>query len=121
MDIRTKLVVAFVAVSLASMAALGAFAYEAIATQLERITLRQLNALAESKKRDLRKVIEGWVDQVNLIASRTQLRVSLARYAENGSEEDLAQMRRILIDALTSGAEVRRMTLFDASVIVSLV
>jgi len=114
MDIRTKLVFAFVAVALASMATLGAFAYEATASLLEQITLRQLDALAESKKRDLRKVIEGWIDHVQLIGTRTQLRASLVQFSASGAEEERLRIQQILGDALGAGAEVSRVTLFDA-------
>ena len=57
MDIRTKLVFALVAVALGSMLALGAFTYDATRAQLQRLALRQLDALAESKKEDLERVI----------------------------------------------------------------
>ena len=49
MDIRTKLVLALVLVALSSMALLGAFAYQTTAQMLQQISVRQLNALAESR------------------------------------------------------------------------
>ena len=57
MDIRTKLVFALVAVSLGSMLALGAFSHAASRALLQRMALRELEAVAETKKQDLERVI----------------------------------------------------------------
>lgn len=70
MDIRTRLALSLVFVSLLSMALLGAFAYYTAEGLLQEITVRQLDALAEGKKRDLEKVQERWRDRVELMKER---------------------------------------------------
>ena len=70
MDIRTRLALSLVFVSLLSMALLGAFAYYTAEGLLQEITVRQLDALAEGKKRDLEKVQKGWRDRVALMEQR---------------------------------------------------
>ncbi len=70
MDIRTRLALSLVSVSLLSMALLGAFAYYTAEGLLQEISVRQLDALAESKKRDLEKIQEGWRGRVELIKQR---------------------------------------------------
>ncbi len=113
MDIRTKLALAFVAVSLVSMFLLGTFAYQVSSELLADITERQLDALAESKKQDLENVIDSWKNHVRLIRSRTQLRVNLRDF-QNGAGGDVRnKMRRITDDALRSTQHVERITLFD--------
>jgi len=99
MDIRTKLSLSLVAVALISMALLGLFAYRTSADLLQEISVRQLDALAESKKRDLIKLYESWQNQLRLIRSRTQLRISLREYLSTGSEDSLARVTRIIEDA----------------------
>ena len=113
MDIRTKLVLALVLVALSSMALLGAFAYQTTAQMLQQISVRQLNALAESRKDDIQNVYESWQDKVSLVRSRTQLRLNLVRYNERGDVEAVAGIRRILDDALTSVDVFERIALFD--------
>ncbi len=113
MDIRTKLVFALVAVSLGSMLVLGAMAYTTARDQLRENTLRQLDALAESKKQDLEKVIAGWRDLVRLIASRTQLRLSLRDHSQTGEPEHRGRIRRILADARRSVAAVELLAVYD--------
>lgn len=113
MDIRTKLVITLVVVSLANMFALGAVAYNEARQLLERNTRRQLEALAETKQDDLEKVIKGWEDRVQLIASRTQLRLSLADYNTNLSTRQQDRIRNILGDALESVQTIHRLTVYD--------
>jgi hypothetical protein len=112
MDIRTKLALALVFVGLASMVLLGLFAYRTAAVMLQQVSARQLDALAESKSRDLTNVIEGWEDRVRLIGSRTQLRLSLQAYGD-GDASVLVRLQRILADAEQASPEVHRIALFD--------
>jgi hypothetical protein len=113
MDVRTKLALALVSVALASMVLLGLFAYRTAAGMLRSVSTRQLDALAESKARDLASVIEGWLDRVRLIGSRTQLRLSLEAH-EDGDPSVLSGIQRILDDAEQASPEVDRIALFDA-------
>ena len=87
MDIRTKLALSLVFVSLLSMGLLGSFAYQTSSSLLQEISLRQLDALAESKARDLLKVNEGWKNQVRLIHEGSGLS---ALMQSNNEEKDRA-------------------------------
>ncbi|MBV1878954.1 MAG: HAMP domain-containing protein [Pseudomonadales bacterium] len=73
MDIRTKLALILVFVSLISMTLLGAFAYLTSSELLREISIRQLDALAESKSQDLSKVYQSWQDQARLIRGAIEL------------------------------------------------
>jgi HAMP domain-containing protein len=114
MDIRTKLVFALVAVSLGSMFALGAFSYDATRAQLQRLALRQLDALAESKQEDLERVMGAWRDRVELVTSRTSLRDRLMRYRKTRDPEDAAAIERILVDAEAAVDALRGISVFTA-------
>ena len=74
MDIRTKLVLTLVSLSLISMALISAFSYQTSSELLRQISIRQLDALAESKARDLSRVLQGWKNQIRLIVSGPELR-----------------------------------------------
>lgn len=112
MDIRTKLAIILISVSLGSMWLLGFFAYQNSASMLQEISERQLNALAESKAQDLQNVIESWSDRTRLVSSRTQLRLSLDQYNQ-GNTNTLPQMTRILNDAQSATPSVVAITLYD--------
>lgn len=113
MDIRTKLALALVSVSLVSMAILGVFAYHTSAGLLQEISVRQLDALAESKKQDLVKVFEGWQDQLRLIRSGSGLPDTLANYLEDGNEDALRRIEDTIKDATTAVNNVEHITIFD--------
>ena len=83
MDIRIRLSLALVFVSLLSMMLLGTFAYYTSSNLLQEISLRQLDALAESKRRDLNKVYDGWEDNLRLVREIKQLRNAIRNYVEN--------------------------------------
>ena len=113
MDMRTKLVFALVAVSLGSMLALGAFTYRSARGLLREDSLEQLEGLAETKKEGLEYIISGWQDRAHLIASRTQLRLSLRDHNRTASPVARDLIERILIDALGSVATVDYLAIYD--------
>ena len=113
MDIRTRLSLALVAVSLLSMMLLGTFAYYTSANLLQEISLRQLDALAESKRRDLIKVYDGWEDNLRLIRNSTQLRKSIREYVDTESPEALRSIERIIQGITVAVPEIDKLIVFD--------
>ncbi len=113
MDIRTRLSLALVFVSLLSMMLLGTFAYYTSANLLQEISLRQLDALAESKRRDLIKVYDGWEDNLRLVRDRTQLRFSIREYGQTQSPEALRDIERIIQGITVAVSEIDKLIVFD--------
>lgn len=102
MDMRTKLVFALVAVALISMLTLGGVTYSQARALLRQNTLDQLEGLAETKRDALETTLDGWQERVALIASRTQLRLSLSEVNQRGGTTAPARIARILADARDS-------------------
>ncbi|MEJ2204856.1 MAG: PAS domain S-box protein [Gemmatimonadota bacterium] len=115
MDIRTKLVFAYVVVALGCMAALGAATYVEARGRLRVSTLQQLVSLADSKQEALELIIEGWGERVALIASRTQLRLSLRSHNEDARADAAPRIRAILEDAVRSSTSVTLAAVYDVS------
>lgn len=115
MDIRTKLVFALVGAALGSMFALSIFMLSTADETLEEIQLQQLDGLADAKKESLEQVFEGWTDRVKLIASRTQLRLSLREFNQTESPEEQARISRILLDARSAVDVVESLAVTDLS------
>lgn len=113
MDIRTKLILALVSVSLLSMVFLGLFAYKTSAILFKEVSVRQLVALAESKRTNLLNIYDSWKTQVRLIGSRNQLRVDLKNYQIGQNDSDLKNLESILGDAASVADDVVRISLFD--------
>jgi PAS domain S-box-containing protein len=104
MDIRTKLVFTLVAVSLLSMAVLGVFTVRTVDGAFRERTAEQLNGLAVFKQEAVEQVLAGWKERVALVASRTQLRISLEEFERTGSASTVARMGRILDDAASAAS-----------------
>lgn len=114
MDIRTRLIFALVAISLVSMAAVGAFAYGAVQDLLLENQLRKLEAVAANKENDLQRLLVAWRDRVNLVTSRTQLRILLAAIEDDGNDDDYRErLQRILDDALAAVDSLRGIELYS--------
>lgn len=113
MDIRTKLVFFFVAVSIASMAALGWRLYVLAGGQLREASIDQLTSLARFKADAVDGIVEAWHDRVTLVASRTQLRASLASYNASRDPAEVDRMRRILTDALAASGTLYQLWIHD--------
>jgi hypothetical protein len=109
LDIRTKLALTLVFVSLLSMLLLGAFAYQTSSELLKEISIRQLDSLAESKAQDLSKVQEGWKDQVRLIRSSTDLKETLSvnDLAEAATQEAVRHIIEHTAGAVKNVAKVK--------------
>ncbi len=114
MDLRTKFVFALVAVSLGNMLALGFVGYTRARDLLREQAREKLEGVAESKRDDLENVKQAWQDRVRLIASRTQLRLSLQAYARSHGIAEHDRIAQILGDAGESVPTVRSLTVYDA-------
>jgi len=112
-DIRTKLVFALVAVTLGSMFAFGAFMYMSANRMISNATADQLESLAESDADAIESIIYGWEERVQLIASRTQLRITLGDFNRTRDSSDVDQIRRILEDAAGSSRSVEALAAYD--------
>lgn len=113
MDIRLKISLTLVAVALVSLAILGVFAYRTSAELLQQNSVRQLNALAESKKQDLIKVHESWKNQLRLTRSRAQLRYSIRDFLNDGQGASLDDVTQIIGEATRAVEDVVRLAIFD--------
>ncbi len=113
-DIRTKLVFALVAVTLGSLLVFGTLMYGVADGMISDAAEEQLEGLAASGEDALESIMYGWKERVQLIASRTQLRVNLREYNDSGDSGAAIRIGRILGDAATSVRSVAALAVFDA-------
>jgi len=101
-DIRTKLVFALVAVTLGSMLAFGAVMYRTAGEMIDDAAAEQLEGLAESSTDAVENIVNGWEERVQLVASRTQLRINLREFNASSDPDARTSIKRILDDAAGS-------------------
>ena len=116
MDLRTKLVFALVFVSLGSMLLLATFSYGPARDLWRESALESLEALAESKKKQIEGVVDSWEDRVRLIRSGTELRRLTEAFDRTHSEAARPELARTLADARASlpGVGIRELSLYDS-------
>jgi len=112
-DMRTKLVFAMAAVTIGCLVTFGAVLYGVADRIVGTGTADRMNALAESGLRALDGIVDGWEERVKLIASRTQLRVSLRDFEAEGDSSSIRRVEQILEDAATAVTTVSALGVYD--------
>jgi len=113
LDIRTKLALVLVFVSLISMGLIALFAYQTSAQLLQEVSIRQLDALAESKAMDLTRVHQGWRDKTRLIRNGTEIQEGLAQFLANHGDVADQRLTEILEHTALSVEGVERVTVVN--------
>jgi PAS domain S-box-containing protein len=113
MDIRTKLVFLLVAVALGSMCALGWVMYTSAEATFRESRLEQLDGLAEAKMEGLEQIFRGWIDRVNLVATRDQLRQALREHNESDDPQATARIGRLLSEAVRAVDVIEALAVYD--------
>lgn len=112
MDIRTKLIFACVAISLASMLLMGMILQHTSSDMVRDLTARKLDALASARLEDIQIIRQAWREQAFLITSRTALRELVSLHPVD-PERAGPPVQRILDDARSSVTIFRRLAVFD--------
>ncbi|MDW6093823.1 sensor histidine kinase [Vibrio rhizosphaerae] len=89
---------------------MGAFGYisnQAGAKLLNQSVDKLLNVVATNQQDQLNNLIHAWKDRVALIASRTQLRLSLHEYLRNPNPQSLQKIDSIIEDAINAVSKVK--------------
>lgn len=114
MDLRTKLVFTLVAAALLSMLALGALAYGNARSVIMERSIVSLSTLATAKAEQVEAIVASWEEAVGLVASRTQLRESLAAWNASGATSDRRRIERIVGDAASASRLVEGIAVYGA-------
>lgn len=113
LGLREHLALALIAVALLPVLILyGAQRYQLQADALEQ-THQTLNLIADVQQRRINLELRRLEDLTRLIASRTQMRLSLAAYAQDQNATHLELITRILTDASQALPELRGIWIRD--------
>lgn len=99
MKISSKIVMTFAPLAVVSLATVGWLGYDTAREVLKRQALDSLQSLADLQQRRIEDIVAQNAERLALVASRTQLRISLKEYLRNGTPASLEKMTRILRDA----------------------
>ncbi|MGD8566466.1 MAG: ATP-binding protein [Gammaproteobacteria bacterium] len=102
MNIRAKLSITYLTVSLLALVFISVFIYFYVKQILTSEVLGHLESVSSIQSHRVRSIIEQNLERLRLVTSRTQLRISLSEYLKTGNPELLVKIRRIIGDALAS-------------------
>ncbi|HSM29029.1 MAG TPA: diguanylate cyclase [Thioalkalivibrio sp.] len=118
MGLRVRLLIAFVLVASMPVAALFVAQYREVEKRAFTHAEQLLEQVADVQQRRINRELERLAQHLQLVASRTQMRLSLARFNRQGTVEDLALVERILDDALSPIVDFDGLWLRDAGGVV---
>ena len=72
-----------------------------------------LSSVASSRSHQIERMIEIWISNLNLVSSRTQLRLSIREMQNKGSQSHLNKVNRILDDAISNIPEMKHITIIS--------
>ena len=107
MRISAKVVLGFLLISLGSLAVTSVLSDANASRALTDQVLTKLDSLASVEESRLHAITDQNLERFALVASRTQLRMSLENYSRDPRPEYQARMNQILLDARASIASFR--------------
>lgn len=113
MKLRSKLPLLFVGVSIVSVAVVCLITYFIARSSLRARVLENLESTASLQKKRIVDIMTQNRERVRLVASRTQLRLSLREFLRTEAEEHRERMTRILRDARESVGAFRRISVLN--------
>lgn len=113
MKIRTKITYSLLAVSLTAIVLVSALSFYFARDSVLRASGQHLLAVASGQKNFVAHVLQSWQDEIALITSRTQLRMSFAENLEDPDPEHVARMENILVDAIDASQSVEKIDMCD--------
>lgn len=113
MKIQKKLVLAFTAISVASVCAAALIFYLHAKNSATEQILRHLESVAAIQKSRISSLIEDDFEKLLLVTNNTQLRVSLESFTRDPVGEHRDKMNLILRDAVSSIGDFREISILD--------
>jgi len=113
MSIRARLTLAFLAISLLPLAVVSIISWTTAERSIREEVLDHLESVATVQAHRLEAILEQNLERLSLVASRTQLRISLERYSREHGAADVQKMNLILTDALASIPSFEAISVLD--------
>lgn len=112
-SLRTRLTAALLLVAWIPLLITLALQYRVIDLNLSEHAGRELLKLSEVQQRRIDRELARYATDLALIASRTQLRITLDAFNEHGDPEDQAFLEQILHDAVASRPHLKGVWVYD--------
>ncbi len=118
MKIKSKLLLAMLAVALVPIGVGCIFSYYNARSSLTASIVNHLKSVSSIQHDRIHAIVARNLERLSLVSSRTQLRISMAGVLDNGGGQDLDKLNRILADALASIDDFVAISVYSPSGIV---
>jgi C4-dicarboxylate-specific signal transduction histidine kinase len=121
MKINSKLLLVFVIIALIPLGIISILSYVNAKEALTHEVLSHLESVAEIQGNRVESIVEQNLERLNLVSSRTQLRLSLDSFIKNLNADDQDEINQILLDTRSSVSSFRDISVLtlDGKVIAS--
>lgn len=102
MNIRAKLSLTYLTVSLLALTFISTFFYLYFKKSLTADVFSHLESVSSIQSNRIKGIIEQNLERIRLVSSRTQLRISLKKYLATKNKEHLKKISLIINDAMNS-------------------
>ncbi len=121
MKIQSKLILAFLFISLASLFVSNTLSFYSEKKNLTRQILNHLESVASIQHSRVKSIIMQNLERLALVSSRTQLRISLEKHIADENKVHQDKMNRILNDAKSSINDFKNISVFalDGKIVAS--
>lgn len=113
MKLHTRLLIAILVLALVPLLVLCALFYSSYRFDLVQNVHDHLDSVASIQQSRLSAILLQNEERLALVASRTQLRISLERFLRTGDPADQERMTRILQDAARSIADLENISVYS--------
>jgi GAF domain-containing protein/HAMP domain-containing protein len=113
MKITVQLTIAIFLISLLSLGTVGVIAYYEAQEALTQQITNQLESVATIQKSRIQAIIEQNLERLNLVASRTQLRLMIQRFNRGPSAEGRQEMNENLTDLRNSISDFKNVSILN--------
>ncbi len=113
MKLKTRLTAAILIIAVLPLLLMSLVQYASYRSDLLRSVHQHLESAAATRSARVAAVLDRNAERLALVASRTQLRLSLARHLQVPDPGAQARMNRILADANLSIAGLEQITVYD--------
>lgn len=113
MKLQSRILQVIVTVALVPLLVLVGLFYLSYRTDLTNTVLANLDSVAAIQQSRMNAVLRQNEERLALVSSRTQLRISLDRYLQQGNPAEQDRMTRILADAALSIADIEGICVYS--------
>ncbi|RDJ31589.1 MAG: HAMP domain-containing protein [Crenarchaeota archaeon] len=115
MNIRTKILVIFLLTSIPAIGIVGVINYDNAKSKITHDVLEKLDGIASIQEKRVEESIDRNFERLDGITSRTQLRISLEQFNQNGNAEDAEKIQEIIKDAKDSIGDIDTVFIINTS------